>query len=119
MKILTTLFILLMLTGCATANYELGNPINPENVAKIENGKTTKQELISLFGEPYTKTPLSSTQEKWIYTYINTTAKAQSYVVTMKVDSTGIQQTLDLLIENGVVLNHTFVNGEIPKIKTN
>ncbi|WP_410958425.1 hypothetical protein, partial [Salmonella sp. LS2020056sal] len=87
-----------------------GTPINVENVSKIEHKKTTKEDLISWFGEPITKTPINANQEKWIYTYINTSAKAQSYIVTMKVDTEGVQQTLDLIIENGIVVNHTFTD---------
>lgn len=119
MKLLLTLLLSLTLMGCATANYTLGTPINVENVTKIEHGKTTKADLVALFGEPYAKMPLTATQEKWVYTYVNTTAKAQSYIVSMKVDSQGIQQTLDLIIEEGIVVNHTFVNGPIQQVNVN
>lgn len=119
MKLLLSIALAVFLVGCSTANYTIGTPINAENVKEIEHGKTTKADLLALFGEPFSKTPLTSTQEKWIYTYVNTTAKAQSYIVTMKVDSQSEQQTLDIIIEDGVVVNHTFVNRPIHKIDVN
>ena len=67
--------------------------------------------LIFGFGEPFTKTVLSETEEKWLYTYSSGTASAQSYVFTMKVESTGRQKTLDILLKNGVVTNFTFTDG--------
>ncbi len=119
MKIFISLMLVIFLVGCATASYTVGQPFNVENVNKIENGKTTKQELILFFGEPFTKTPLNATQEKWIYTYVESSAKAQSYVISMKVESKGTQQTLDLIIENDVVVNHTFVNGPLQQVNVN
>lgn len=119
MKLLLSIVLAVFLVGCATANYSVGKPFNTENVEKIEHGKTTKQDLISMFGEPFSKTPLNATQEKWIYTYIQSSAKAQSYVISMKVESQGTQQTLDLIIENGVVVNHTFVNGPLQQVQVN
>ncbi len=72
------------------------------------------RELKSLFGEPYAKSAVSETDEKWIYTYTNGSAHAQSYVVTMKVTTTGTQKTLDVLIRNDVVINYTFSEGPAP-----
>lgn len=119
MKLLISIALAVFLVGCATANYSVGKPFNTENVTKIEHGKTTKQDLVAMFGEPYSKTPLTATQEKWIYTYVYGSSKAQSYVVTMKVDSQGHQQTLDLIIENGVVVNHTFVDSPVQQVRVN
>jgi hypothetical protein len=43
---------------------------------------------------------------------------AQSYVVTMKVTTTGTQKTLDVLIRNDVVINYTFSEGPAPGTTT-
>lgn len=67
-----------------------------------------------MFGEPFSKTVLSETEEKWIYTYSSGTASAQSYVFTTKVESTGTQKTLDILLKNDVVTNFTFTEGPGP-----
>ncbi|ENI4486602.1 hypothetical protein ABXZ88_002447 [Vibrio fluvialis] len=42
------------------------------------------------------------------------TAKAQSYIVTMDVKTTGTQKMLDVLITDGVVVNYTFTEGQNP-----
>ena len=67
-----------------------------------------------MFGEPYAKSAVSEADEKWICTYTNGSAHAQSYVVTMKVTTTGTQKTLDVLIRNDVVINYTFSEGPAP-----
>jgi len=85
-------------------------------VASITKGKTTTAELKSLLGEPYAKS--AETDEKWVYTYTNGSAHAQSYVVTMKVTTTGTQKTLDVLIRNDVVINYTYSEGPAPGTTT-
>ncbi|MEW8509044.1 MAG: hypothetical protein AB2598_20350 [Candidatus Thiodiazotropha sp.] len=107
-------YLFLIMTACATSNYSVGNDFPSNNVSKIEKGKTTTMELIRLFGDPFSKTVISSTSEKWIYTYSAGTATAQSYLVKTKVEAKGIQKTLDILIENGVVSNYTFTEGPGP-----
>ena len=66
---------------------------------------------MQFFGEPFTKTVISETEEKWIYTYGSGTATAQSYVLTTKVESKGNQKTLDVLLKNGIVTNFSFAEG--------
>ena len=56
-------FLNLSLVGCATSTYSVGKPFPSENVSQIVKGKTTSQDLIRLFGEPFTKTVLSATDE--------------------------------------------------------
>jgi len=108
---ITALFTLL---GCATSSYTYGNNFSSKNVSKIEKGKTTTNELISMFGQPFMKTVISKTGEKWVYSYSAGTASAQSYLVTTKVETTGTQKMLDILVENGVVSNYTFTEGPMP-----
>lgn len=110
--------ICLALGGCATSHFTAGRDFSSANVASITKGKTTTAELKSLFGEPYAKSPVSETDEKWVYTYTNGSAHAQSYVVTMKVTTTGTQKTLDVLIRNDVVINYTFSEGPAPGATT-
>ena len=110
--------ICLALGGCATSHFTAGRDFSSANVASITKGKTTTAELKSLFGEPYAKSPVSETDEKWVYTYTNGSAHAQSYVVTMKVTTTGTQKTLDVLIRNDLVINYTFSEGPAPGATT-
>ena len=113
-NLIVMLAVCLLLGGCATSHYIAGRDFPSANVASITKGKTTTSELKSIFGEPYAKSAVSETDEKWIYTYTNGSAHVQSYVVTMKVTTTGTQKTLDVLIRNDVVINYTFSEGPAP-----
>ncbi|MCM8560791.1 hypothetical protein ACLE2W_11745 [Pseudomonas shahriarae] len=113
-KLIAVMGICVTLGGCATSYYTAGRDFPSASVASITKGKTTTAELKSLFGEPYAKSAVSETDEKWIYTYTNGSAHAQSYVVTMKVTTTGTQKTFDVLIRNDVVINYTFSEGPAP-----
>ncbi|WP_323158831.1 hypothetical protein [Pseudomonas viridiflava] len=117
-KLIAVMGICVSLGGCATSHYTAGRDFPSASVASITKGKTTTTELKSLFGEPYAKSAVSETDEKWIYTYTNGSAHAQSYVVTMKVTTTGTQKTLDVLIRNDVVINYTFSEGPAPGTTT-
>ena len=111
---LAVLAMSLALSGCATSHYTSGKDFPSENVASIVKGKTTTTELKDLFGDPFAKSAVNETDEKWVYTYANGSAHAQSYLVTMKVTTTGTQKTLDLLIRNDTVINFTFNEGQNP-----
>lgn len=108
------LTVVLSLSGCATSSYSVGKNFTSGNVSQIIKGKTTTEELITLLGEPYTKTVLSASDEKWIYMHSEGTTKAQSYVVSMDVKTTGTQKMLDVLISNGVVVNFAYTEGPHP-----
>lgn len=113
-KATLALVLALMLNGCATSHYTTGRDFPSENVPSIVKGKTTANDLKMLFGEPFAKSPVNDTDEKWVYTYANGSAHAQSYVVTMKVTTTGTQKTLDVLMRNDTVINYTFTEGPAP-----
>lgn len=111
------LLSMLIVTGCATSSYSVGKDFSSENVKLIVKGKTTGKQLIEMFGEPFTKSVMSETEEKWIYTYTSGTAKAQSYVLTTKVESTGQQKMLDVLLKNGIVTNFAYTEGAVPTFR--
>ncbi len=114
--VIASLFIIAItfIAGCATSNVTAGRDFSSANVAKIVKGKTTVEEMTQMFGQPFTKVVLSATDEKWMYFYNQSSSKAQSYVVTMSVESSNYQKTLDVLISNGVVSNFTFTEGANP-----
>jgi len=112
-------FILFLVTltgaaGCATSNYSYGRDFDSKNVALISKGKTTSAEMTTLFGQPFTKQVVSETDENWTYIYSTSTAKAQSYLITTKVESTTQQKTLTVLMKNGIVTNYTFTETNPP-----
>lgn len=118
MRILKVMLALLIiaLVGCATSSYSTGKNFDSSLVNKIVKGETTKDDLVRMFGQPFSKTVISENDEKWIYMYSSGTAKAQSYVITMKVESRGIRKILDILLKDGVVINYAYTEGADPAV---
>lgn len=140
---LISLFVV-MSTGCATTTsniYPIGKDFSSDNVSQIEKGKTTKDELVKMFGKPFSKTVsvVSENEEIWMYVYISETENDQShammtetesdvettkvetsvetmevedYVVTTEVANEN-QNTLDMLLKNGVISESDVVTTEI------
>jgi uncharacterized protein YceK len=117
-KLIMVISVCVVLSGCATSHFTAGRYFPSANVSSITKEKTPTTELRLKFGEPYAKSAVSETDEKWVYTYTNGSSHAQSYVVTMKVTTTGTQKTLDVLIRNDVVINYTFSEGPAPGTTT-
>ncbi|WP_038173469.1 hypothetical protein [Vibrio breoganii] len=98
-----------MLSACVyKSNVDYGTQFTNEQVAQIEKKVTTKNDLMRIFGEPNVKTVISETGEKWIYTYTGGSASAQAF--TGKTTSDISTHMLDILIENGVVVNFAETN---------
>ncbi|MDR7119766.1 hypothetical protein [Rheinheimera soli] len=120
MKRLGLISLILLLTGCATSTYKTGNEFASENVAKIEKGVTTDSQLVLLIGQPFMKTVISETEQKWIYSHTVANAKATNYVFSMQVESTGITKMLDVLLKDGVVVNYAYTESALPgSVKVN
>jgi hypothetical protein len=119
MIVLIAFGILALTVGCATSTYTFGRDFPGESANQITKGKTTSADLVKIFGEPFSKNVISATEEKWVYSYGSSTSSAQSYVITMKVKTTGQQKTLDVLLKNGVVVNYVFNEGPMIMGNTN
>lgn len=83
-------------------------------MSQVTKGKTTAAELRQMFGEPFSKTVISETEEKWLYSHSSGTVR----VVAMKAQTTGRQKTLDLLLKDGVVTNFAYTDGPAPVYTT-
>jgi len=112
--LLVIAIISLGLFGCATATFTQGKAFDTSKVASIEKGKTTKQEIVSWFGEPFTKSVAGADGETWVYMYAQGQSKAQSYVFSVDVKTEGNMKKLDILFKNGLVENFTFTDGDLP-----
>ena len=110
--ILVSIFI--VLSGCAISSYSTGRDFDSSSVNQIIKGETTKDDLLQMLGKPFSKTVISENEEKWIYVYSSGTTKAQSYIFTMKVKSTGQQKMLDILLRDGIVINYAYNEGPMP-----
>lgn len=110
--------ISLVVVGCAnthTSSYSVGKNFPSENVSKIVKNETTVIELIQMFGEPFLKTVISESEEKWTYNYSSGTASVQrKFVQIGKVQTTGQRKTLDVLLKNGIVTNFAYTESSEP-----
>ena len=58
------LAVFMIFAGCATT----GEDFNYEGVKRIEKGKTTKEQIIKLFGTPSSK-GIENGKDRWTYEY--------------------------------------------------
>ena len=96
--ILGTLFLCFSWTlGCGT----VGKDFDMEQAQTIENGKTTREDIALMFGEPF-KVGVQNSHPIWIYE-------------RSKYKAIGDDTSKSLIVEfddNGVVRNHSFMSNE-------
>ncbi len=99
----------LMLTGCATTRDITGKPISTSNVDKIINGTTTKSQIISMFGPPYSikKNPFKPGVVTYKYRF-----RYKKYVhlgnEILTTSTRKFKEKLYIVIKNGIVISHSF-----------
>ena len=78
MKIPITIALTAMLSGC----YSIGNQqiSNPDIVAQIVPGETTKTEVVDLVGRPTTVDFDENEREKWLYSYTITKVSGRQLI---------------------------------------
>lgn len=103
-RVLGWFLCIVVLAGCFTAPIKHGSAFDVDRVKNIVKGETTKAQLITWFGPPYSKNTLSKNEEKWIYTY--TQGKAKSGLFSTKAEMQ--TQALDLYLKDDVVINYTY-----------
>lgn len=85
--------LVLILSGCASA---VGQNFDESKLEKLHKGRTTKQELIALFGQPDTETPYPEGHLILMWKYSQARA----------MDTTE-GKTLTVQLANGVVTSYT------------
>lgn len=68
--------MLFSLAGCAT----VGHKLDPDAVAKIKQGETSKAQVIELIGSPDQVTMMPDGSTMWMYQYIRVAAKPQNFI---------------------------------------
>jgi outer membrane protein assembly factor BamE (lipoprotein component of BamABCDE complex) len=112
MKQILLIALVLGLAGCTYTNeMKTGTPFDSYKVVQIQKGKTTEQNLVTMFGQPTTKAVLNEHDMKWIYSYTDGSASAQMF--TAKTTSNFTMHMLDILIRDGVVINYAETNSPI------
>lgn len=104
-------------------SFEYGNDFDEKLVKKIVKGKTTEQQLISMFGEPNNKLVLNEKDGKWLYSHTLTSTESPTYITGSyqayqnDIKTTSKTKTLDILVRNGRVLNFALQLSD-PTLKT-
>ncbi len=112
--VLTAGLVLMLSSGCAvrTGNEKLARMDKREIEQRIVKGKTTKEEVRRLMGDPDKVDFDQAGHEKWEYINVHRSAKAINYVPVANWFVQGTNDTKKTLIvifdDNGVVLNHAF-----------
>lgn len=104
--------ILCFASGCAIpVSRSSGNPIDPDKVAQIEKGKTTRAEIEAMFGKPISTAMLMDGRRALSYNYSNTKMTAFSTPIPFTGRAQGTIQTQILQIyisKDGVVEDFEF-----------
>lgn len=108
MKLLSVIFLGVLLSACATSNYEVGNNFTAEQVERVKEGITTKGQVMSSFGSPTTISKSSDGREVWLYQYISTSSKAQSMIVVMNVETTSESKMLTITFKDDLVEKYLY-----------
>lgn len=81
-RTLTLIMFSAILAGCATS--QTGKEFDTSKVDRIEDGETTKSEIVQWFGKPQGRgthsAPEGDQYETYTYSYAEGTVKAESYI---------------------------------------
>ena len=83
LKTWTTRLLLLgaCLAACACANLRVGEPLPLEDVQELRAGYTTRDRVLTLFGQPLHKVP-GEDGEIWVYRYLDGRGPGQELVIS-------------------------------------
>lgn len=106
--------LILAICGCGYhgVKHESGRPIDENLVRKIENGKTTSDEILAMFGAPTTTSEIA--QDKiFVYKYCKNKGGSFSIAVVGSLGSTSTKEVCDELSiifdsSTGKVKSHGF-----------
>ena len=102
-------FSVLTLSGCATTRSMEGKPIMSSAVGKIVNGKTTKPQILRMFGPPEVvqRNPLKPEEVTYKYRF-----NYRKYVhlgnEILKPSTRKLKERLYIVFKNNVVISHKF-----------
>ncbi|MCD8554125.1 outer membrane protein assembly factor BamE [Seleniivibrio sp.] len=87
-KLLKLFFVIVLMTtifGCVSMSSQSGNDFDVSAVNQIKQNQTTKSEILSIFGTPYSKSRNvinGVEKETWMYMYMNVQSHAKGFLFT-------------------------------------
>lgn len=115
LRILSGLLAVLGLVACASGGNEVLKDQNQATVdLNIVDGRTTRDEVQSLYGSPLHKSFLSEQNEVWTYRWARTTAQGQNFIPIVGAFARGYDRRLKELVvvfnERNVVARHSMTD---------
>jgi hypothetical protein len=87
-----------------------GRDFDEIKVSQIQKKVTTADGVVALYGEPDRKEIVSADQVMWHYTYSTETHQTKTgWFAPVVEDTSGYHKNLDILLQNDVVINYTYV----------
>lgn len=114
-KSLTALFLVgtVALSGCST--FSQGRKFDEKQVSEIQKGKSTRSEVVAMFGEPASKSHDQNGDEKLTYFYSETKSKVDPRIFIpivglffMNAKAESQSRTLLVMLKENVVTNYTY-----------
>jgi outer membrane protein assembly factor BamE (lipoprotein component of BamABCDE complex) len=102
---------LLFLSGCIFLSGRVGDGFTPAAIQSIQAGRTTKQEVVGLLGQPTLQIPLANGRERYVYHFSNLEGSSINFFGNF----TSVSQRsemLDVVFRGEVVESHQHI---IPK----
>jgi len=104
-------FLAASVTGCSfTYYYDTGRDFRMEDTKQIVKGKTTGAQLVTLFGDPETKTVKANTEQTWDYLHNVGATTTQQFIFISNTQKTGRLKHLSVELKNGIVTNYTITD---------
>lgn len=108
------LALAIIISGCAS----YGKKIDSNAVLKIEQGKTTEQEVYALLGKPMSTSIMQDGKKFLMYMHMKSQAKASSFIPVVGVFAGGADTQTDqvqIWLDDGVVsqISHTMSESEV------
>ena len=113
LALLTASFSILM--GCVNSGNQALKNENQESVkSKLAKGKTTKENVLSQFGEPYSRSTQEDGNEVWTYVMHNTQMSSISFIPVVGLFTGGSDnqsKTLEITFKDNTVSKWNFSSG--------
>jgi outer membrane protein assembly factor BamE (lipoprotein component of BamABCDE complex) len=110
---LSILTLALCLWACGTGYLKgAGRDFDPAEIRQIVKGTTTQDQIVAMFGVPFSKTP-EVNGERWAYSYAEVTINDSKFDLP-ETGVIGHKKDLNILFnDQKVVINYTFNEGPI------
>lgn len=106
----------LVLAGCVNSGNQTLKSESQESIkSKIVKGKTTKEDVQSHFGAPYSRSTQEDGNETWSYVMHNSQMSATSYIPIVGLFTGGSDnqsKTLQITFKNNTVDKWSFSSGD-------